>query len=464
MARNRLTAFIITIFWGAIQVFWLYSDRLIRDGDEEGHVGAAELFRDILRDQGFFRWLYQGWQGDFGEYPPLFAALFGAWWSVFSVPPESTIIRLFGSLFIFGTACMIGRIVWRLRSNWLLGFSAVLLLPLMNGVGRHFMPEVLLSFLTAGFAMTLVEETESPSIKNKLLIGFMGGLGLLAKQSFLLFAPMITLGFLLSRKLSFRSLTLPSLLALGISGPWYFQQFSAQNQYIQSSIQAKTDIELLAHFAFYPSTLLLIGWGCLGTGIFLYLFFKNRDIKLPLWSLIWALGGLLLLILLPKKYPRLLLPWLVLLGIFLGTLGKNNTDRSNIFYVTLLFLQFIFFSFFPKPITLPFQLQIDDGCPQAWLRSPSTSDLQLERVSKIIKENSNKSLAILGDVTIDCALQSTHNWNAHLEPYLRRNALNPPLAFVEEKNSLWKEAQIQIEWKTTTATDNPDDLLIEIRD
>ena len=466
MDRNRL-AVIVLFFWGGLQSFWLFSDRLIRDGDEEGHVGAAELFQGILLEQGFFSWVFQGWQGNFGEYPPLFASLLGAWWALFPFPPEHILIRSFGSLFVFLTACFIARIVKRYQGNWFLAFSTVLLLPLFNGVGRHFMPEILLSCLTAGFAMALLEESKDPSWKNKLLIGIFGGFGLLAKQSFLLMAPLILLGFFLSKQLSLKSIFLPILLTLGIASPWYAQQFTAQNQYIQNSIQAKMSIDWLAHGLFYPSTIILIGWGICGSGLLIFLLFRKKERSLPLWSIIWGVGGLLILILLPKKYPRFLLPWLPIIGVWLGLLGKGLSSRTSLIFITLLLAQFIGLSFFPH-FSLPFQSKIDDGCPQYWLRPPSSSDFQLERVLKIIEKHPQKSIGVLGDATIDCNIQSTHNWNVHLEPYLRRNGLNPRLEFIEyeskDKNSIWTESQIQIQWRKTIATDNPDDLLIIIRD
>jgi hypothetical protein len=462
MDRNRIIIIITTLLWGITQGFWLHSDHLIRDGDEEGHIGAAELFHDILLENGFWTWLSQAWCGDFGEYPPLFASLLGAWWSLFPFAPEHPVIRSFGSVLILGTAFFIARLVWRLKGNWELAFTATLLLPLLNGVGRHFMPEILLSFMMAGFAMMLVEESESPSIHNKILLGVIGGLGLLTKQSFLLLAPILALGFLFSKRLPLRSILPSVLLTIGIASPWYLQQFPKQNQYIQGSIQNNMSIDWLAHILFYPSVILLIGWGLIGTIIFFLLLFKNRAQKIPTWAWVWAIAGLLIMILLPKKYPRLLLAWLPLLGIFLGLLGKRFSTKQTLLVSALLFLQFISLSFMPN-ISVPFQAKIDNGCPQYWLRPPSNSDFQLRRIRDIVAANPEKSIAVLGDVSIDCQSQSTHNWTYHLDPYLRRHGLNTQINFLNEKNSIWKEAQIQIQWKTMIANDDPNDLLIKIR-
>lgn len=462
MDRNRLIVALTTLFWAVVQGSWLHSDHLIRDGDEEGHVGAAELFRDVLLENGFWTWLCQALQGDFGEYPPLFASLLGAWWAVFPFAPEHPILRSFGSVLCLGTACCIARLVWKLRGNWSLAFTATLLLPLLNGLGRHFMPETLLTFMIAGFAMMLVEESETPSLRNKILLGVFAGLGLLTKQSFLLLAPILALGFLFTTRLSLRQIIPSVLLTIGIASPWYLQQFSKQSQYVQDSIQNDLSIDLLAHSLFYPSVILLIGWGLLGSVLFLALLLKNRSENLPSWTWIWLIAGLLILCLLPKKYPRLLLPWLPVLGIFLGLLSKKFSTQQNLLVTALLFLQLMGLSVLPS-IPIPFQTKIDDGCPQIWLRPSSDSDFQLSRIREIVAANPGLSIAVLGDVSIDCQIQSTHNWTYHLDPYLRRHGLNTKLNLLTEQNSIWKESQIQIQWKTLTATNDPNDLLIEVR-
>ena len=238
MDRNRLIVALTTLFWAVVQGSWLHSDHLIRDGDEEGHVGAAELFRDVLLENGFWTWLCQALQGDFGEYPPLFASLLGAWWAVFPFAPEHPILRSFGSVLCLGTACCIARLVWKLRGNWSLAFTATLLLPLLNGLGRHFMPETLLTFMIAGFAMMLVGESETPSLRNKILLGVFAGLGLLTNQSFLLLAPILALGFLFTTRLSLRQIihrfcSQSELPLLGISS-------NSQNRVNMSKTQSRT--------------------------------------------------------------------------------------------------------------------------------------------------------------------------------------------------------------------------------
>ena len=63
-------------------------DLIIRDGDEEGHVGAAEIFKDWLVRGEYGQFTTQLFWGNLGEYPPLFAGYIGFWWWLFDVQPE----------------------------------------------------------------------------------------------------------------------------------------------------------------------------------------------------------------------------------------------------------------------------------------------------------------------------------------------------------------------------------------
>ena len=101
------------VLWVLGSVFWLSQDSLIRDGDEEGHVGAAELFVQILQEHGWLTWAAELLWGDYGEYPPLFAALLGGWWFVWGEQPEHLGVRVFGLLFVVGAAVCTE--LWSLR-------------------------------------------------------------------------------------------------------------------------------------------------------------------------------------------------------------------------------------------------------------------------------------------------------------------------------------------------------------
>ena len=168
------------LLWLIGSVFWLSQDLLIRDGDEEGHVGAAELFVQLLHEQGVLSWASDLLWGDYGEYPPLFAAMLGGWWYAWAEQPEHLGIRIFGLLFVAGAA--ITTELWSLRRGgapWI-AFLVILLSPLLNGIGRHFMIEVPLVLFSALLGLSFTLKGRSAHVLGGVALG----LGLLCKQTF----------------------------------------------------------------------------------------------------------------------------------------------------------------------------------------------------------------------------------------------------------------------------------------
>ncbi len=70
----------LLLLWLALSLAWLRADHLVRDGDEEGHVGAAELFLQQLDEGRMGAFATDALWGDLGEYPPLYPAVVGGWW------------------------------------------------------------------------------------------------------------------------------------------------------------------------------------------------------------------------------------------------------------------------------------------------------------------------------------------------------------------------------------------------
>ena len=82
MVWRRLSTALFVVLWWTLNLRWISQDRLLRDGDEESHVGAMELFRDYWLEEGLYTWFVETWFGNYGEYPPLFAGVMGAWWGI----------------------------------------------------------------------------------------------------------------------------------------------------------------------------------------------------------------------------------------------------------------------------------------------------------------------------------------------------------------------------------------------
>ena len=73
-------------------------------GCDHGHVGAAELMKEILLNDGIGSFIRQGLAGNLGEYPPLYAATIGFWWRLVGTAPEMWEVRSIGLIFILLTA------------------------------------------------------------------------------------------------------------------------------------------------------------------------------------------------------------------------------------------------------------------------------------------------------------------------------------------------------------------------
>ena len=129
------------IFWLLSQIYWLSLDHIVRDGDEEGHVGAAEIFKDWLVRGEYGQFTTQLFWGDLGEYPPLFAGYIGFWWWLFDAQPEDLLLRSTLLLFPLATACICAWLSKSQKGPWHVIFVIALFLPLTNGLSRHYMIE-----------------------------------------------------------------------------------------------------------------------------------------------------------------------------------------------------------------------------------------------------------------------------------------------------------------------------------
>ena len=104
--------------WLALSIGWIALDRLVRDGDEEGHVGAAELFRGDLVVGDWLGFVERLWLGPMGEYPQAFTAVVGFWWWLTGVAqPGDAVVRSICLLSLVVAALATGRIARRFATS-----------------------------------------------------------------------------------------------------------------------------------------------------------------------------------------------------------------------------------------------------------------------------------------------------------------------------------------------------------
>lgn len=434
--------FALSIAWLAGSLAWLAHDRLPRDGDEEGHVGAAELFRVKLAGGDVLGFLRDAFAGDLGEYPPLFAALVGLWWQIVGQgQPGHVAVRvvgLLGLLLAAAATAALARDVHGAR-GWKAGdpmqpgeaaanvaFGLVLCLPLANGLARHFMPEGLLVGATATAVWLGWRAGARPGAKTAAALGLALGLGLLVKQTFVLVAvvPVAVAAFRAGRWLG-----VTALVAAGVAGPWYVRHLPEQLAYGQQSAQGGADAVAgpVAHALYYPLT---AGWLGLGpvlsllavaaVGVLIARPWRDTRSALAI-GLAWALGGALLLGVVPKKYPRLMAPLTpaaaLLAGVAVAHLPRRRLLAAGALAPAAAWLATASLVDFEEPEIVP---DVDPRCLQRWLRAPVDDDLGLSAVAAAAATAPDGPVVVKGSPGIPCAVQTTHPWETHLAPYLRR--------------------------------------------
>ncbi len=439
---HRFSTSLIAGLWGVAwtvgNLWWIASDHLLRDGDEEGHVGAAELFREDLLGHDWGGFLSRLWVGDMGDYPSLYAALTGAWWwATGTGEPGTAAVRGLGLLWVLVAAGAVGLLVGRHdRRAGLLAAGLTTLLPLPVGLSRHFMPEGMLVAAVAVTVLTAVRAAERPSPGRALALGAALGCGLLVKQTFVLLAgPPVAVALVQAGRRSLRPALLAFAVAGAIAGPWYLLHLQEQLAYGGRSAGSAVGASPLLHLLWYPAAMAVIiagpalclaalpGVRALGRG--------SPRRHLARVALAWLLGGMLLLALVPKKYPRLAAPLAPAVAALAGlALVEDRRTRWPLAGLTAVGAAWLSWrSLVPSP-TLPAPLQaVVPGCPQQWLRAPVDDDLGMSAVAAAIAAAPPGRVRVQSAPEIPCALQTTPSWDQHLSPYLRRVGIERDLVF-----------------------------------
>ncbi|MCB9780081.1 MAG: glycosyltransferase family 39 protein [Alphaproteobacteria bacterium] len=426
------------MLWLAAQWSWLATDRLLRDGDEEGHVGAAELFRQDLVDGHPLAFLQRLVAGDMGDYPSLYPATVGAWWTALGVgDPGAPVVELIGSAWVLLTAVACMRIAGRADGHrgpaGLAAFVVATLLPLPVGLSRHFMPEGMLVPAVALAVLAALRLGERPTVGRALALGVAAGAGLLVKQTFVFLAgPAVLAAILLSARRAAdrgRIALMTGLSALAtalVAGPWYLSHLQAQLAYGSASAGASGEGGLLAHALYYPAVGLLLVVGpalAVPAGVAAILAARQggRSRTVVALAAAWLLGAVLLLSLLPKKYPRLIAPAAPAVAVLVGAAASTRRGRGLAGLAAGAGGAWLAVRSTSPPLPLPEPLQqVVPGCPQQWLRAPIDDDLGLSAVATVLARHGTGPVRVVDAPELPCDLQTSPPWDSHLSPYLRR--------------------------------------------
>lgn len=434
LSTGRVTALCaaLALLWLALSAAWLSQDHGLRDGDEEGHVGAAALFAEDLWAGDPRAYAARLWMGETGEYPGLYpAVLGGAWAALGQGQPGRLPLRLvnLGWLLLGASAAgaLAARVVAPRRAGLarLLAFGAVLLSPEANGVARHFMPEGALLGWTTLATLSAARALERPSARRALELGVVLGLGALLKQTFALYAlPAAVVGLVALRARAGWALAAALLLA----GPWYAAHGAAQLAYGAASAPAEVAAPLHHHLLYYP---VVLAWSGLGPPLLLALLavfvrgLLSRPRVPPPRLALLAFGlGLLVLTAVPKKYPRLLVPLVPAAAVMIGA-GLASSRRPGLHALAwgsaaAGWLGYTSWFELPPPGLVQ---AMESGCVQRWIRPPRPDDFGLPEVAAAAA-SSPGPVVVIAPPEIPCLVQTTAPWIEHLRPWLEREGLD----------------------------------------
>jgi hypothetical protein len=406
---------------------WIAWDRLVFDGDESGHVGAAELFMAWWGEGQPWTALGQTFAGRLGSYPPLYAGVVGAWWALTGIgDPASPWVRGINLLWPLLSALAVARLARPLGAGArAVGFAAVLGLPLLCGLGRHFMIEGALVAAVAGVLLLGEAARARPTLARLVAVGLGLGLAFLVKQT-ALFYLLPVLALRLPRRPA--SLLVP-VVGAAVAAPWLVANLADQVGYSAESAAGTPGLGLLRHLAFYPWSLLWVGAGpplLLLAGVGAARGWRSLDEPTrdrTRLALLWLGASLLILLFVPRKYPRLIAPALPALGLLAAVAAAETRAGWRRWAVPVLLALGLAWaaagSLWDVPLPASARV-VDDRCPQVWFRPPVHDDLGLGAVIEAARRAPEGPVLILGDQEIPCALQTTHPWREHVGPALRR--------------------------------------------
>jgi hypothetical protein len=435
-AQPALLASALVLLYLLVGGAWLEADRLIFDGDEAGHVGAAELLAAMWREGRLAEALGTTFAGRMGVYPPLYAGVAGAWWALWGLgDPSAVPVQGLNLLWPLLAALAVARLARPLGTRPMLAaMVAVLALPLLCGLGRHYMLEGALAAAVAWAVVALEAARARPTVGRMALLGLALGVAYLIKQT----APLYLLPLLVLR--------LPrrpaALVALGcgalVAAPWTVLNLQQQLGYGEESAAGTPGIPLLRHVVFYPWSLFWVAAGpillALGVaGAAAGLRGRQPEQRAALWvAVAWLVGSMVLLGLVPRKYPRLLAPALPALGLLVALAVAHWRRGWRAWALGAALLAAVAWTTAGSLWALPIPDSarvLDDRCPQVWLRPPSPMDLGLVAAVHAVRHSRPGTVRVVGDLEVPCELQTTHAWSAHIGPALRRAGVDRDLDF-----------------------------------
>jgi len=489
---------VLLLCWTAMQGTWLHLDERIVEGDVMGNVGAVELFRVDRWRLSVPEVLARSYLDDYGEYPALYPALLGIGLAaVGATDLDGDAPALMGlawawlavlATWALGLALAGTRVAWH-------GAALLLLSPLWSGMQRHVLLENgVIAGVTVVAAVSLFALRAEQGGRLRaawglwLLAGVAAGGALLVKQTAALFlvpiaavglAGGILAGGAAGRARQLRGPLLAAASAALLAAPWYLRHGAAHDSYLLRSLQANPDaVGPLHQIAYYPLVLLQLPYApaALVALIALAIWVRRGavaaeasgdpaepvDERWNRWGrlgppLLAALVSIALLMLLPKKYPRLVVTVLPLLSVAFAVhfVRWPRLQRGLAFAVLTLTLLASTFAMGPLSsllgVTRAGLVDVDERCFQSWVEPPSSPGLDWSALLAALEQagGAGADYRVGADrwPAAPCAHQTTHDLGQHLRVRVRRAGLDARVLAAEdswEQAGEWVEGPAQV--------------------
>ncbi|HCP46713.1 MAG TPA: hypothetical protein DIU15_11755 [Deltaproteobacteria bacterium] len=461
--RSLGAILVLLVLWTAMQCVWLDLDERIVEGDVMGNVGAVELFRIDRWKLSVTEVLTRSYLEDYGEYPALYPALMGIGLAAIdSTDLNGDTPALVGLAWSWLAVLSTWALGWALAGPRVAWWGATLLLlsPLWAGMQRHVLLEngvVALVALTAAASIHALRARQvhhhRAALGSWAAAGLTAGLALLVKQTAALaLFPILVVATLGGRGVGrWREALAGPCLCVATAGalaaPWYLRHGASHDAYLTRSLQANPDaVGPLHQLAYYPLVLLQLPYApaaLLACGL-LALHARRTPEPPPddqpwlRWARVGlpfaaALGGIALLMLLPKKYPRLLVPLLPLItvGFAVHVLRWPRLHRALV--LSVLGASLIASSFQLGPVSSALGVtrvglvDVDERCFQSWVEPPSRPGLDWDDLLATLERAGLAKTAYRVGASKwpvpPCSHQTTHDLGQHLRIRARRAGL-----------------------------------------
>ena len=486
MARLRsslLPPLVILFVWTGAQGLWIETDQRLPDWEAARDVGASEDWEGhwtAAAHEGQRVVLVRSISGArSGEYPALYPALNGALAATLGpLDWNGTAPRWLALLWAWlaglGTWWMARELAVAAGDKTGRGTAAIATLvflasPLYSALAREPLMEAGAVAWVAlagasGFRALRLGASRSGTAPGFLAwagTGLFAGLALLTKQTtaFALLPLGLALLFVLFRTtraseakggpLPFTVALSGPALALGltaiVAGPWYLSSLTGSDSYLLDSARANPDaVGPLRQLVIYPAVLFQQAWAPLSwVGVIGGWAWSRRTQRKHLGGLWWVtmvvLGGSLVLLLgVPKKYPRLLLPLMpfaACLGAALLASMPARTQRLGVGALTLGWALSMGLGGSSLEVLGSSDLglrQLDERCYQDWIRRPDPKAFDWSGLlAQLDAAGVHGPDDVVGSPewpTPPCRYQTTLHLGEHLQLRLRRANLEAAVA------------------------------------